>query len=114
MRYTYNEKTGVLKPVKYVYQDGKTISNPPDSLVDELNAGYPLMEEARPEYDPETQTVTPYYEQGDTVIYQKWRVDEIEPEPDEVSLEERITALEQSSVTYIELAAAYERGVQNA
>lgn len=52
----------------------------------------PVIETEKPEYDPETQYVTPYYEQEGEEIIQKWEIHDIpEPEP---TLEDRVDNLE--------------------
>lgn len=108
MRYLYNDETRVLKPVKYVKKDGRTVSNPSDELVDELGAGYPLIESEKPEYDPEKQVITPEYSFDGAVITQIWKVTDIpEPAPDPTeAFEQRITALEEENAALREAIKA--------
>ena len=107
MRYTYNTETGVLKKVKYVTHEGQTVSNPPDELVDQLGAGYPLVEDGQPGYDPETQQLVLSYEMREGAIHKVWRAVEIPtPLP---SLEERLAALEAENAA---LRTAIEEGVK--
>ena len=106
MRYLYNEKTKVLSRVEYVKRDGKTISNPPDGLVDRLGAGYPLVDDGQPGYEPETQELIFCYEMREGAIHKVWTAAELpSPLP---SLEERLAALEAENAA---LRIAIEEGV---
>lgn len=106
MRYTYNTETGVLKKVKYVTHEGQTVSNPPEELVDQLGAGYPLIDDGKPDYDTETQELIFSYEMRDGAIHKVWTAVEIPaPLP---SLEERLATLEAENAA---LRTAIEEGV---
>lgn len=101
MRYTYNSETNVLKLVKYIRFEGNTISNPPDELVDELKAGYPLESDPKPSYDPEKEDIFPEYAFSDGVIHETWKVVQLEPENPE----------DDEATVWDELDKAYEEGV---
>ena len=101
MRYEFRGNTLRPKPVHYVRTGGKIISNPPDSLVDKLGVGYPLEVEPEPKYDPETEQIFSEYSFSDGVIYETWRVEQIEPEE---------AGGDEESV-WDELDKAYEEGV---
>ena len=106
MRYTYSIETGILKKVKYVTHEGQTVSNPPDGLVDRLGAGYPLVDDGQPGYDPETQELIFSYEMREGAIHKVWTAAELpSPLP---SLEERLAALEAENAA---LRTAIEEGV---
>lgn len=107
MRYTITND-GRLRPVQYIRNGGKIIANPPDSLVDKLGAGYPLVVEPQPAYNLETETLRPYYTLEAGKIIKGWKVESIDPEPDE-GLESRVEALERENA---ELKAAIEAAVE--
>lgn len=82
--YNLNEYNSLI-PVKSIRYNGKRISNPPDELVIEAGLGYPLIEEPKPEYNPETQYLRHYYRQDEKAIVSCWEVCENpqpEPEPE--------------------------------
>lgn len=106
MRYVL--KNGALRPVAFITKNGLVISNPPDSLVDELKAGWPLVVDPQPEYDLETQRLAPYYDFSGGAIHKKWEVEAIDPEPED-GLEARVEALERENA---ELKAAIEAAVE--
>lgn len=59
-----------------------TIANPSDGEYKHFG-WLPVVETPKPEYDPETQYVTPYYEQEGEQIIQHWEIHDIpEPEPE--------------------------------
>ena len=104
MRYVLID--GALSPVYAVTYEGKRGTNPPDGLVDQLGAGYPLIEEEKPAYDPDTQTLTPVYALEEGVITRSWQAVSLpQPEP---SMEERLAALEEENKA---LREAIEAGV---
>ena len=107
MRYVL--KNGALRPVAFVTKNGLVISNPPDSLVDELKAGWPLIVDPQPEYDLETQRLSPYYGFSGGAIHKKWEVEAIDPEPDGGELEGRVEALEKENEA---LRAALESAME--
>lgn len=70
-RYAVQEYT---KP--YVYVEGRQVSYPSAEVL--AMAGIkPLTIEAEPEYDATKQYTTPYYEEGEECILQKWEVFDI-------------------------------------
>ena len=105
MRYIL--KNNRLSPVEYVKTEGRTVSNPPDELVDQLGAGYPLVEDGQPGYDPETQQLVLSYEMREGAVHKVWRAVEIPPPLP--SLEERLAALEAENAA---LRTAIEEGVK--
>ena len=109
MRYMISED-GRLRPVHYVHTGGKIISNPPDSLVDKLGAGYPLVVDPQPAYDLDTQTLRPVYTLVGGQIVKGWKVESLETDADPASdLEPRVAALEKENA---ELKAALEAAVE--
>lgn len=108
MRYEYRGNIARPVPVRHVRNEGKVISNPPDSLVDKLGAGYPLVIEPQPAYNLESETLQPYYTLEAGKIIKGWAVESIDPEPSE-GLEARVEALERENA---ELKAAIEAAVE--
>ena len=108
MRYQYRGTNLVPATVRHVEKGGMIISNPPDSLVDELKAGYPLTVEKQPEYDLETEILRPYYTLEAGKIIKGWKVESIDPDPGE-GLEARVEALERENAA---LKAAIEAAVE--
>lgn len=103
----YMLKNNRLSPVKYVKTEGRTVSNPPDELVDQLGAGYPLVDDGQPGYDPETQQLVLSYEMREGAVHKVWRAVELPaPLP---SLEERLAALEAENAA---LRTAVAEGVK--
>ena len=106
MRYTLIDND--IEPVNAITHEGRRISNPSDELIDELKAGYPLVETPEPEYDKETQYIVLTYSFDGNKITQKWEIKNIPgPEPGN-DLEKRITALEEENAA---LREAIEAGV---
>lgn len=71
----------------YVNVDGLQISHPSHEVL-LMAKKKPLVVEPQPEYDEATQHIQHYYEDGETVITQKWEVFDI---PEEVIEDESIT-----------------------
>ena len=92
MRYTL--KNGSPCPVRQLRHLGFVISNPPDSLVDKLAAGFPCREAEKPEYDPDTQRLRAEWVLEDGALCQKWRVEERQQDPTEARLLRLEAALE--------------------
>ena len=77
MKYKFIDEH-TIKPYKkgFVVLDNKIYTNPTDEII--AKAGYKeLVVQEEPEYDAETQYITPKYTDGD-VITQYWEVKEIE------------------------------------
>ena len=111
MRYVLID--GALSPVWAVTYEGKRVTNPPDGLVDQLGAGYPLIEEEKPAYDPDTQTLTPVYALEEGIITRSWQAVSLpQPEPGTESqlteLSQRLAAVEEENEA---LREAIEAGV---
>lgn len=51
---------GVPIPVTFITLEGSVISNPPDELIDEHSAGYPLLDVPMPSYNETLQKVPTY------------------------------------------------------
>lgn len=88
------------------YINGGAISNLPRYFSNNPEAakaeGYkPLTPAERPTYDPATQRITATYKATKKAIVQSWVVEDIEviEEPTEVSLEDRVAALERKFQT---------------
>lgn len=88
MYYEFINKYRIEKYDKpYVNVIGLQISHPsPEVLL--MAKKKPLVVEPQPEYDEATQYIQHYYEDGETVITQKWEVFDI---PEEVIEDESIT-----------------------
>lgn len=76
MKYKFIDEHNV-KPYKkgFVVLDNKIYTNPTDEII--AKAGYKdMVVQEEPEYDIDTQYITPYYTDGD-VITQSWEIKEI-------------------------------------
>lgn len=104
---------GNISAVYSVTQNGRRISNPPDELIDQLGAGYPLETDPQPEYDEEKYYLVATYSMENKVIKKHWEIKEIENDSGgspEIpgDLEQRVTALEEENAA---LREAIEAGV---
>ena len=106
MRYTLVNDQPQL--VRYVSMEEKVVSNPSDELVDQLGAGYVLMETPEPEYDSATQYIQTTYTLVDGAITQAHTILDLPDPPEPSDDQARIAALEQELA---ELRAAIERGL---
>lgn len=77
-----------------------TIANPTENqkaTVAELGDWLPMVYTEPPEYDPETQHVTDYWEEEDEKAVQKWEIHDKPPEPEpDPTIEDRVDNLEEA------------------
>ena len=77
MRYTL--ENGQPVPVTKITNDGQTITNAPDELIDELGLGYPKVDVPEPAFDPDEEKISFTWEIVDGKILKVWTITPLTP-----------------------------------
>lgn len=74
MRYTLDTNNQLRQVVIVDMPDGSKLVHPSDDIIDELGAGYRLVNTRPPKYDEETQTISFTYGMKKNTIIKVWEV----------------------------------------
>lgn len=107
-RYILNN--GALVQVRKVEHLGQIITNPPDSLIDELAAGKPYETVSAPEYDADTQALDHSYTEGAASITDSWAVRSLTATEQIAKLEAQIATINAAYETYRDTPIMYTNG----
>lgn len=101
---------GVLVQVRKVEHIGQIITNPPDSLIDELAVGKPYEAVEAPEYDADSQALDHSYTEGAASITDSWTVRSLTATEQIAKLESQIATINADYNAYKDTPIMYTNG----